>query len=98
MAAVLSTEVVSRKGSTYLDELLPRKQLLDKLFEGAKKQGGSLLDLFRRSPVDQGDPSSVISSHLFNLEAEKYRADELWESGRRLMTQSVQLGGLEVRN
>lgn len=74
--------IASGGGAAYLNALVPSKEELDRLVEGAVHDGRGLMEIFSQPPTDPHNVSSVISRHLNTLEEGKKKVDAMWKEAR----------------
>lgn len=83
LGSVLGSKEVAEKAIAAYAE---KKQNVGKWFEEAVVEGTGLMEVFRKSSFDQGEPAKKIQEELDKLRKEKERVDGLWieaQQGKR---------------
>lgn len=71
--------VAERGGVAYLERLVPSKEEFDEAVEGAQRDGGGLVEIFSRPPLDPLSPADRIEGQLGRVEEAKKEVNILWE-------------------
>ena len=69
-----STEVADKAIAAYTE----KRENVGKWFEEAIMEGNGLVEIFKKSSIDQGEPANRVKQEMDKLRKEKGRVDQLW--------------------
>ncbi len=69
-----STEVAVKAIAAYTQ----KRENVGKWFEEAVMEGNGLIEIFKKSSIDQGEPANRVKQEMDKLRKEKGRVDQLW--------------------
>ena len=69
-----STKVADKAIAAYTE----KRENVGKWFEEAIVEGSGLIEIFKKSSIDQGEPANRVKEEMDRLRKEKGRVDQLW--------------------
>ena len=90
LGSVLGSKEVADKAIAAYTE---KRENVGKWFEEAIMEGNGLVEIFKKSSIDQGEPANKVKQEMDKLRQEKGRVDQLWLDAQQ--AKKVKLVGQE---
>ena len=92
LGSVLGSKEVADKAIAAYTE---KRENVGKWFEEAIMEGNGLVEIFKKSSIDQGEPANRIKQEMDKLRKEKGRVDQLWLDAQQ--AKKAKLAGQESK-